>query len=191
MNYRAPPSPRPGYKELNQVLDRDAIVIGDGGDFVSFAGRVVDSYNPGCWLDPGPYGCLGSGPGYALAAKLAHPDRQVVLLLGDGAFGFSGMEFDTMARHGLPVVAVIGNNGIWGLEKHPMQMIFGYDVVAELRPETRYDQVAVALGAQGELVSEPDAVGPALDRALAHDGLSVVNVITDAADAYPRSSNLG
>ena len=89
------------YGELAQMLDRDAIVIGDGGDFVSFAGRVVDSYRPGCWLDPGPFGCLGSGPGYALAAKLAHPDRQVVLLLGDGAFGFSGMEFDTLARHGV------------------------------------------------------------------------------------------
>ena len=76
-----------------EVLDRDAIVIVDGGDFVSYAGRVVDSYEPGCWLDPGPFGCLGCGPGYALAAKLAHPDRQVVLLLGDGAFGFS--------RHGV------------------------------------------------------------------------------------------
>ena len=81
------------YGELAQVLDRDAIVIGDGGDFVSFAGRVIDTYEPGCWLDPGPFGCLGSGPGYAIAAKLAHPDRQVVLLLGDGAFGFS--------RHGV------------------------------------------------------------------------------------------
>ena len=98
---RAPLHPMRVYGELAQVLDRDAIVIGDGGDFVSFAGRVVDSYEPGCWLDPGPFGCLGCGPGYALAAKLAHPDRQVVLLLGDGAFGFSGMEFDTLARHGV------------------------------------------------------------------------------------------
>jgi acetolactate synthase-1/2/3 large subunit len=88
---RAPLHPMRIYGELAQMLDRDAIVIGDGGDFVSYAGRVVDSYRPGCWLDPGPYGCLGSGPGYALAAKLAHPERQVVLLLGDGAFGFSGM----------------------------------------------------------------------------------------------------
>ncbi len=109
------------YGELAQLLDRDAIVIGDGGDFVSYAGRVVDSYRPGCWVDPGPYGCLGSGPGYALGAKLAFPDRQVVLLLGDGAFGFSGMEFDTLARHGVAVVGVIGNNGIWALEKHPME----------------------------------------------------------------------
>ena len=87
---RAPLHPLRVYHELQQVLDRDAIVIGDGGDFVSFAGRVIETYEPGCWMDPGPYGCLGSGPGYALAAKLAHPDRQVCLLLGDGAFGFAG-----------------------------------------------------------------------------------------------------
>ena len=104
---------------------------------------------------PGPFGCLGSGPGYALAAKLAHPDRQVVLLLGDGAFGFSGMEFDTLARHGVNVVGVMGNNGIWALEKHPMEFLYGYSVAAELRPETRYDQVVEALGGHGELVRAP------------------------------------
>ena len=89
---------------------------------------MIDSFNPGCWLDPGPFGCLGTGPGYALAAKLAHPDRQVVLMLGDGAFGFSGMEFDTLARHGVDVVGVMGNNGIWALEKHPMEFLYGYSV---------------------------------------------------------------
>ena len=109
---RAPLHPMRVYGELGSLLDRDAIVIGDGGDFVSYAGRLIDSYEPGCWLDPGPYGCLGTGPGYALAARLAHPDRQVLLLLGDGAFGFSGMELDTLARHGIAVVALIGNNGI-------------------------------------------------------------------------------
>ena len=143
---RAPLHPMRLYAELGEVLDRNAIVIGDGGDFVSYAGRVIDSYEPGCWLDPGPFGCLGSGPGYALAAKLAHPERQVVLLLGDGAFGFSGMEFDTLARHGVNVVGVMGNNGIWGLEKHPMEFLYGYSVAADLRPETRYDQVVEALG---------------------------------------------
>ena len=136
---RSPLHPMRLYRELAGVLDRDAILIGDGGDFVSYAGRVVDTYEPGCWLDPGPFGCLGCGPGYALAAKLAHPDRQVVLLLGDGAFGFAGMEFDTLARHGVQVVAVIGNNGIWALEKHPMEYLYGYSVAAELTPETRYD----------------------------------------------------
>ena len=113
---RAPLHPMRVYHELGQVLDRNAIVIGDGGDFVSFAGRMIETYEPGCWMDPGPYGCLGSGPGFALAAKLAHPERQVCLLLGDGAFGFAGLEFDTFVRLGVPVVGVMGNNGIWALE---------------------------------------------------------------------------
>jgi acetolactate synthase-1/2/3 large subunit len=187
---RAPLHPMRIYGELAQLLDRDAIVIGDGGDFVSYAGRVVDSYVPGCWLDPGPYGCLGSGPGYALAAKLAHPERQVVLLLGDGAFGFAGMEFDTLARHGIPVVAVVGNNGIWALEKFPMESLYGYSVIADLRPETRYDQVAEALGCHGELVREPAELRPALERAFASGRPALVNVLTDPTIAYPRRSNL-
>ena len=187
---RAPLHPMRVYGELAQVLDRDAIVVGDGGDFVSYAGRVVASYEPGCWLDPGPFGCLGSGPGYALAAKLAHPDRQVVLLLGDGAFGFSGMEFDTLARHGVGVVGVMGNNGIWALEKHPMEFLYGYSVAAELTPETRYDQLVEALGGHGELVRAPGELRPALERAFEATGPTLINVLTDPSVAYPRSANL-
>jgi acetolactate synthase-1/2/3 large subunit len=187
---RAPLHPMRLYAELARVLDRDAIVIGDGGDFVSYAGRVIDSYAPGCWLDPGPFGCLGTGPGYALAAKLAHPDRQVVLLLGDGAFGFSGLEFDTLARHGVSVVGVMGNNGIWGLEKHPMEFLYGYSVAADLRPATRYDQVVEALGGHGELVERPSDVAPAIERALESGLPALVNVLTDPTVAYPRRSNL-
>jgi acetolactate synthase-1/2/3 large subunit len=187
---RAPLHPMRVYGELSRMLDRDAIVIGDGGDFVSYAGRLIDSFEPGCWLDPGPLGCLGSGFGYALAAKLARPDRQVVLLLGDGAFGFSGMELDTLARHGVAVLAVIGNNGIWALEKHPMEALYGYSVAADLRPATRYDQVATALGCEGELVSTPAELRPALERALGCGGPALVNVLTDPAVAYPRRSNL-
>jgi acetolactate synthase-1/2/3 large subunit len=178
------------YHDLQEVIDRDAIIIGDGGDFVSFAGRVIDSYEPGCWLDPGPFGCLGAGPGQALAAKLAHPDRQVVLLLGDGAFGFAGMEFDTLARHGVNVVGVMGNNGIWALEKHPMEFLYGYSVAADLRPETRYDSVVEALGGHGELVRTPDELKPALARAFAAGKPALVNVLTDPAVVYPRKSNL-
>jgi len=178
------------YAELAPLLDRDAIVVIDAGDFGSYAGRVIDSYLPGCWLDSGPFGCLGSGPGYALAAKLARPDRQVVLLQGDGAFGFSGMEWDTLVRHNVPVVSVIGNNGIWALEKHPMEAIYGYSVVAELRPGTRYDEVVRALGGHGELVSAPAELRPALERAFASDRPAVVNVLTDPNVAYPRRSNL-
>jgi acetolactate synthase I/II/III large subunit len=187
---RSPLHPMRIYGELAQVLDRNAIVIGDGGDFVSFAGRMIETYEPGCWMDPGPYGCLGSGPGYALAAKLAHPDRQVVLLLGDGAFGFSGMEFDTLARHGVSVVGVMGNNGIWALEKHPMEFLYGYSVAAELRPETRYDQMVEALGGTGVLVRSPGELRPALERAFEASGPTLVNVLTDPSVAYPRSANL-
>ncbi|MBV9092150.1 MAG: acetolactate synthase [Mycobacteriaceae bacterium] len=187
---RAPLHPMRVYAELMPLLDRDATVVVDAGDFGSYAGRVIDSYVPGAWLDSGPFGCLGSGPGYALAAKLAHPDRQVVLLQGDGAFGFSGMEWDTLVRHRVPVVSVVGNNGIWALEKHPMEMIYGYSVVAELRPGTRYDEVVSALGGHGELVSAPGELRPALDRAFNSGLPAVVNVLTDPAVAYPRRSNL-
>ncbi|MEB4210003.1 acetolactate synthase [Mycobacterium sp. 94-17] len=187
---RSPLHPMRVYAELAPMLDRDAIVVIDAGDFGSYAGRVIDSYQPGCWLDSGPFGCLGSGPGYALAAKLAHPDRQVVLLQGDGAFGFSGMEWDTLARHHVPVVSVVGNNGIWGLEKHPMEALYGYSVVAELRPGTRYDEIARALGGHGELVAAPGELRPALERAFASGLPAVVNVLTDPGVAYPRRSNL-
>jgi acetolactate synthase I/II/III large subunit len=186
----APIKPARIYGELAKRLDRDAIVIGDGGDFVSYAGKLVQSYQPGTFLDPGPYGCLGMGPGYALAAGVAHPGRQVVLLLGDGAIGFALGDFESLVRHGVNVTAIVGNNGIWGLEKHPMQALFGYDVVAELSPGIRYDKVIEALGGHGELVDEPGEIGPALDRAFATPGVSLVNVLTDPADAYPRSSNL-
>jgi len=187
---RAPLHPVRVYKELGEVLDRDAIVVGDGGDFVSYAGRFVETYQPGCWMDPGPFGCLGAGPGQAIAAKLAHPERQVCLLLGDGAFGFAGMEFDTMSRHGLPIVGVMGNNGIWALEHHPMKFLYGYSVAAELRPETSYEQMVEALGCDGVLVREPDELRPALERAFESGRPTLVNVLTDPEVVYPRKSNL-
>ncbi len=187
---RSPLHPVRVYRELAEVLERDAIVIGDGGDFVSYAGRFVDTYQPGCWMDPGPFGCLGAGPGQAIGAKLAHPERQVCLLLGDGAFGFAGMEFDTMARHGLPVVGVMGNNGIWALEHHPMKFLYGYSVAAELRPETRYEQMVEALGCDGVLAREPAELRPALERAFESGKPTLVNVLTDPEVVYPRKSNL-
>jgi acetolactate synthase I/II/III large subunit len=187
---RAPLHPMRVYGELARVLDRNAIVIGDGGDFVSFAGRMIDTYEPGCWMDPGPYGCLGAGPGAALAARIAHPERQVCLLLGDGAFGFAGMEFDTYVRHGVPVVGVMGNNGIWALEKHPMEFIYGYSVAADLQPGCRYDEVVRALGGHGELVTTPDELRPALERAFSSGKPALVNVLTDPEVVYPRKANL-
>ncbi len=176
------------YGELVPRLEDDAIVIGDGGDFVSFAGKFVEPKRPGGWLDPGPYGCLGAGLGAAIAARLARPSAQVVLLYGDGAAGMSLMDVDTLVRHGLPVVMVCGNNGAWGLEKQPMQMLYGYDVAADLAPRTRYDQVVTALGGAGETVTDPRQIGPALDRAFASGVPYLVNVITDVDAAYPRST---
>ncbi len=178
------------YGELRRRLARDAVVICDGGDFASYAGKYVEVYEPGCWLDTGPYGCLGNGMGYAIAARVARPDAQVVVLLGDGAAGFGLMDADSLVRHGLPCVIVIGNNGIWGLEKHPMEAIYGWDVACDLQPACRYDQVVTALGGGGELVTDPDEIGPALDRAFASGVPYVVNVVTDPTDVYPRTSNL-
>ena len=176
------------YGELLPRLADDAVVIGDGGDFVSFAGKFVEPARPGCWLDPGPYGCLGAGLGAAIAARLARPSSQVVLLLGDGAAGMSLMDVDTLVRHRLPVVIVCGNNSAWALEKGPMQMLYGYDVIADLAPGTRYDTVVEALGGGGELVTDPAQIGPALDRAFASGVPYLVNVLTDVEATYPRNT---
>jgi acetolactate synthase-1/2/3 large subunit len=183
---------RPGrvFGELVRRLERDAVVICDGGDFASYAGKYVPTFQPGCWLDTGPYGCLGNGIGYALAARIERPRAQVVAVLGDGAIGFSLSDLDTLVRHRIPAVLIVGNNGIWGLEKHPMRSIYGYDVACDLQPETRYDSVAAALGGAGETVRDPEAIGPALDRAFGAGVPYLINVITDPADQYPRSSVL-
>ncbi len=185
-----PIKPSRVYGELRRRLARDAVVICDGGDFASYAGKYVEVYEPGCWLDTGPYGCLGNGLGYAIAARVARPAAQVVALLGDGAAGFSLMDADSLVRHGLPVVLIVGNNGMWGLEKHPMRAIYGWDVACDLQPGCRYDEVVRAFGGAGETVTDPDEVGPALDRAFASGVPYLVNVVTDPADVYPRSSNL-
>ncbi len=187
----SPIKPSRIYGELGRRMARDAVVICDGGDFASYAGKFVEVFEPGCWLDTGPYGCLGNGPGYAIAARTVRPSSQIVLLLGDGAAGFSMMDVDTMVRHDLPVVMVVGNNGMWGLEKHPMQAIYGWDMACDLQPGLQYDQVVKALGGAGETVTSPADIGPALDRAFASGVPYMVNVLTDPTDVYPRTSNLG
>jgi acetolactate synthase I/II/III large subunit len=177
------------YGELNRRLADDAVLVGDGGDFVSFAGKYVEPRRPGNWLDPGPYGCLGAGMGAAMAARIARPAAQVVVLYGDGAAGMSLMDVDTLVRHDLPVVMVVGNNSCWGLEKGPMQMLYGYDVAADLGQATRYDHIVRALGGAGETVTAPGGIGPALDRAFASGVPYLVNVITDPGAAYPRATH--
>jgi len=185
-----PIKPSRVYGELRRVLDRDAVTVGDGGDFVSYAGRYLEPAQPGTWLDPGPYGCLGTGMGYAMGARLTYPDRQVCVLMGDGAAGFSLMDVESLVRQRLPVVIVVGNNGIWGLEKHPMRALYGYDVAADLQPGLRYDKVVEALGGAGETVDKAADLSAALRRAFDAGVPYLVNVLTDPTDAYPRSSNL-
>src|SRR2546425_9171288 len=110
-----------------------------------------------------------------MAAKLARPDRQVILLSGDGAFGFSAMEFDTMVRHRIPVVCVVGNNGIWALEKHPMQSMLGTSVAADLGPNTRYDKVVEALGGYAGMVDPPEAARPPREPSLKSGPPAAIN----------------
>jgi len=175
------------YGEIRQRLGPDDVVIGDGGDFVSFAGRFIEPAKPGGWLDPGPFGCLGTGPGYALGTSAALPNAHPWLMMGDGAAGFSLMDVDSLVRHQVPVTMVVGNNAGWGLEKHPMRFLYGYDVLADLNASA-YDQVVRALGGAGETVTEPADIAAALDRARAYRGPYLVNILTDPTIAYPRST---
>lgn len=175
------------YGELLPRLTDDTITIGDGGDFVSYAGKFIEPTRPGRWLDPGPFGALGTAMGYTLAAGLAFPDDPIVVLLGDGAAGFSLMDVDSLVRHNIPATIVVGNNSGWGLERHPMRFLYGYDVLADLEP-SRYDLVVQALGGAGETVTTNADIAPALDRAMNSGVPYLVNIMTDPEVAYPRST---
>src|SRR5439155_702032 len=111
--------------EIARVVTPETIVIGDGGDIVGCASKVVLLDRPGQWLDPGPLGCLGVGPSFALTAKLLHPGRRVLLIAGDGALGLNGMELETAVRLGLPLTVVVGNDGGWGQIRNPQLGFYG------------------------------------------------------------------
>lgn len=166
--------------ELDKVLDPDTIVIGDGGDVVACVSRVLRIHRPGHWLDPGPFGCLGVGPPYALGVKAALPEKQVVVVAGDGAFGLNGFDFDSLVRFDLPAVVVIGNDAAWGEIRIPQVGIYGKEgeIATRLAP-TRYDQLAEVFGGHGEHVERPEEIAPALERALASGKPAIVNVMLD------------
>jgi acetolactate synthase-1/2/3 large subunit len=166
--------------ELDRVLDPGTIVIGDGGDVVAAVSRVLRVHRPGHWLDPGPFGCLGVGPPYALGVKAARPDAQVVVIAGDGAFGLNGFEFETLTRLGLPAVFVIGNDAAWGEIRIPQIGLYGEDaeVATRLAP-TPYHRLTEAFGGHAEHVDRPDELAPALERALAAGEPASVNVALD------------
>jgi acetolactate synthase-1/2/3 large subunit len=176
--------------EIARQVTPDTIVVGDGGDVVGCASKVVRLHRPGQWLDPGPFGCLGVGPPFAIAAKLLHPDRRVLLIAGDGAFGLNGMEVETAVKFRLPITCVIGNDGGWGQIRNPQLSFFGPErAVATSLPSTRFDLMVEALGGRGVLVRDPKEIGPALERALSSDDVWCINVPLDPA-AYRRTGQV-
>ncbi len=178
-----PVNPQRACAELNRFIDDKTIVIGDGGDFVATAAYILDVEGPGNWMDPGPLGTLGVGPGYAMAAKLLKPDHKVVLVMGDGSFGFNGMEFESMVRQGIKVVGIIGNDAAWTQIRRGQVMLFGEDrAVATSLDHTRYDQVVQALGGHGEYVEHPTDLRPALERAFAAETAALVNIKIGTSD---------
>src|SRR5262245_13383217 len=156
----------------------DPIVIGDGGDIVATAAKILPVKGEGSWMDPGPLGTLGVGMPFALAAQITHPKRRVVIVYGDGSFGLNGMEYDTAVRFNLPIIGVVGNDGAWGQMMRPQGAIYGWNrLQGTLLNYTRYDKVVEALGGHGEHVTEPGQIRPALERAAASGKPALVNVI--------------
>jgi acetolactate synthase-1/2/3 large subunit len=164
-------------------LDESAVVIGDGGDVVALFAGVFRPGGPGRWLDPGPFGCLGIGVPFAIGARLANPSAPVVVVSGDGAFGFNGFELDSAVRQRLPLVVIVGNDGAWGEMRTFHEDIFGdADTSAQyLSQSTEYETVARGLGAFGQRVERAADLAPAVERALASGGPALVNVILDPA----------
>ena len=164
-------------KEIADFVDDEMIVIGDGGDIVAQTSKVLRVPKFGAWMDPGPLGTLGVGMPFALAAQIAHPDRRVLIVYGDGSFGLNGFEFDTALRFGLPIVGIVGNDAAWGQMLRPQSTVYGPDrLVATQLSYTRYDKVVEAMGGHGEYVTTPDQIRPALERAFASGRAACVNV---------------
>ena len=154
------------------------IVIGDGGDIVATAAKILPVRGEGAWMDPGPLGTLGVGMPFGLAAQLSHPEKRVVIIYGDGSFGLNGFEFDTAIRFGLPVIGIVGNDAAWGQMMRPQGAVMGWDRLdGTLLERTRYDKIVEAMGGYGELVESPDEIRPALERAAASGKPACVNVM--------------
>lgn len=171
---------------VNDVIDDDTIVIGDGGDILSFAAVGVRART---FLTPGPFGCIGVGVPFAVAAALEQPRRRVVAVVGDGSFGFNAMELDTAVRHGARILVVVANNQAWGIEDRDRVENYADAPFTTRLPGARYDLLAQALGAYGERVDDPDALPEALQRALAHDGPAVLDVAVTLDAVSPDFKN--
>jgi acetolactate synthase-1/2/3 large subunit len=179
----SPPNPLRVCAEIGKRLGKSDIVIGDGGDFVATAAYVLKLEWPQLWMDPGPLGTLGVGPGYAMAAKLARPDAKVVLVYGDGSFGLHAMEFEAMVRQKIPVVAIIGNDAAWMQIRRGQVELYGTErATATALEYTRYEKVVEAVGGFGAYVDRVEDLGPALDKAFASETAACVNVKIASSD---------
>ena len=185
----SPVMPQRFGRDVAEFFGADSIVAVDGGDIVSTTAKWLQTAHPGHMLEPGPAGTLGTGPGFALAAKVVHPDTRVGIVFGDGGFGFNGFEYDTYVRHGLNVIGVVGNDGVWSNIKTFHRMFYGERVVASDLGRRPYHDVVSALGGYGELVENPHDIIPALQRAEASGKPALVNV--HLAETVRASSNYG
>jgi acetolactate synthase-1/2/3 large subunit len=173
-----PVDPQRMCREVRDWLDTldDPIVIGDGGDIVATAAKIIPVKREGAWMDPGPLGTLGVGMPFALAAQASNPGKRVVIVYGDGSFGLNGFEYDTAVRFNLPIIGIVGNDGAWGQMMRPQGAIYKmFD--STLLNYTRYDKVVEALGGHGEFVERPEQIRPALERAAASGKPALINVI--------------
>jgi len=176
-------------REIAEAVTDDMIVIGDGGDIVAQASKVIRVPVNGGWMDPGPLGTLGVGMPFAIAAQKANPGKRVMIVYGDGAFGLNGFEFDTAVRFGLPIVGIVGNDAAWGQMLRPQAVIYGEDrLVATELNRTRYDLVVEALGGHGEHVTDPAEIKPAIERAFASGLPALVNVEIRTDKGMPKGS---
>lgn len=172
-----PPNPLWVCHEVGKRLGKEDIVIGDGGDFVATAAYTIPLQWPQLWMDPGPLGTLGIGPGYAMAAALSRPHAKTVIMYGDGSFGLNGLEFEAMARQKIPVIAVIGNDAAWMQIRRGQLAMYSEDrAVATALEYTRYDKVVEAVGGKGFYVEKMSELGPALDAAFSAGVPACVNV---------------
>jgi acetolactate synthase-1/2/3 large subunit len=178
-----PINPLRACKEIADTLPRSAIAIGDGGDFVATAASVLKIYEQGHWLDPGPLGTLGVGPGYAMAAKLAKPQNPVVIIYGDGSFGLHGMEFEAMVRQKINVVGIVGNDAAWQQIRRGQVQLYGAErAVATGLSFVHYEKVVEALGGHGEYVERPEQIRGAVERALGAGKPALVNIKIGSSD---------
>lgn len=164
----------------------EAIYVLDGGEAASWAGACLKVNGPQQILGHGYLGCLGTGPGFSVGAQVAHPGRRVVQVTGDGAMGFHIQEFDTMVRHGLPIVTVVFNNQVWGMSIHGQQIMYGgnYNVITKISG-THYANIAAAFGCHAERVAQHEDIGPAMQRALDCGRPALVEIMTDADVVHP------